>query len=349
MGLWPDGKRTSGQFQWLSCCVTVTLLLGCQPQAAEAPFSNYLSRLSLTLSVAIPDAPPASPLLPPTIADIRLSIPTSSLDSLDFLSVRGCALQTNIRKRSTDLSRQAKPSQRLLMTLEFLRLAPTCITQLHEKNNATLADRLQSFTVEQQGQLPALIFNATLGSEEYRAFWLPNSAPGAYPRVRHGDSLAALHAINQHADHWLRGDYRTPEREFELLLGEVAGGEGGVLLQALSDQGDYLADADLLVQRHIKLESHCRIHASFRASRDLSMRIRAIFNASVSPFTLRVSEGHKALAGPILDLELQLATILPSVYRHWIILRNYRAARGVSAPKKHMSQLMRLADGCAIE
>ncbi|MDG1945543.1 MAG: DUF3080 family protein [Halioglobus sp.] len=349
MGLWADIKHTSGQFQWLHCCVTVTMLLGCQPQAAEAPFSNYLSRLSLALSVATPDTPPAAPLLPSTLADIRLSIPTSALDSLDFLSVRGCAVLTNIRKRSTGLSRQAKPSQRLLMTLEFLRLAPTCIRQLHNENNTTLADRLQSFTVEQRGQLPALIFNATLGSEEYRAFWLPKSAPGAYPRAHHSDSLAALHAINHHADHWLRGDYRTPERGFELLLGDVAGGEGGVILQALSEQGDHLADADLLVQRHIRLESRCRIHASFNASRDLTMRILEIFNANVAPFTVWMSERHKALAAPILDLESQLATILPSVYRQWIILRKSRAARGMSAPKKHMSQLMRLTDGCAIE
>ncbi len=82
------------------------------------------------------------------------------------------------------------------------------------------------------------IFNATLGSDEYQAFWLADPAPGQYPRVSRSEAAAALDAINNHTRRWLGGDYQARNRDFEILLGEVAGGGGGALLQACAGRMD---------------------------------------------------------------------------------------------------------------
>ncbi len=101
-----------------------------------------------------------------------------------------------------------------------------------------LADLLEEAWQLRREQLPALIFNATLGSDEYQAFWLAVPAPGQYPRVSRTVAAAALDAINTHTRRWLGGDYQAQNRDFEILLGEVAGGDGGALLQARADRTD---------------------------------------------------------------------------------------------------------------
>jgi hypothetical protein len=190
-------------------CAMLNLLAGCGPSE--------------------PDAPPARPP-----AQLQLDIAADNLDELDLLDLRGCALQATVRKHHSTLGRAAKPSQRLLLALEYLHLAPACLARLRRSNNDALADRLAHAWHRRRAQLPALIFNATLASDEYAAFWLPApaadaSAPGLYPRVDRRATAAALAAINDQVRRWLGGTYRAQNRELELLLSEVAGGVGDAL------------------------------------------------------------------------------------------------------------------------
>jgi hypothetical protein len=152
-------------------------------------------------------------------------------------------VQTTIGKRNSSLGRYAKPSQRLLLELEYLRLAPQCIALLRDRQRA-LADVLKAAWHERQAQLPAMVFNATLGSEEYRSFWLAPRAPGDYPVVSLAVAVSALQRINRHVCRWLSGDYQAQNRDFEVLLSQVAGGEAGALLQALHTQSSGVLAAD---------------------------------------------------------------------------------------------------------
>lgn len=215
---WRNARRTPHRALRLLCCALLTLLPACQPSA--------------------PEVRPTTAPSPPGSGELLLDLPSADLDRLDFLALSGCAVQATIIARNSSLGRQAKPSQRLLLELEYLRLAPPCITQLRDSNNAALADLLEEAWRLRQKQLPARIFNATLGSDEYRAFWLTPRAPQDYPRVSRRVAIAALDAINRLIHHWLNGDYQAHNRDFELLLSEVAGGDGGALLQARTDQMD---------------------------------------------------------------------------------------------------------------
>lgn len=344
-----DAKRTSRLPRWLYCGAALALLTGCQPEGPAAPFANYLSRLSMALSVEIRDIKPTARLLPPSVAGVQLDVPTGSLDALDFLSLSDCAVQANINKRATSLGRGAKPSQRLLLTLEYLRQTPACIARLRNGNNGVLADTLHTAWRQHQEQLPALIFNATLGSDEYRAFWLEDPVSGGYPRVRHRDSVTALRAINHHVRRWLHGDYQARNREFELLLAEVAGGEGGLLLQLLSRQGDYLATADRILRLHVAANSRCPSTPPTATTTNPAMRIHKIFASRLMPLAASVGQRYNDLQTSISALEAQLPSTLPTRYRRWVELRNRRAAQGARAPDRHIEQIALLHLRCATE
>jgi Protein of unknown function (DUF3080) len=207
----------------LLCCATLTLQAGCGPDAL-----TYPRTLRAMLSPAVPAAPFAPTLHPP--GQLQLDIAPDNLEELDFVALSGCAVQATVLKYNSSLGRAAKPSQRLLLALEYLDRAPACIARLRRRNSDALADRLAEAWHGRREQLPALIFNATLGGDEYTAFWLPSPAPGQYPRVDRGITAVALAAINNQVRRWLGGNYRTRNRELELLLSEVAGGDGGALM-----------------------------------------------------------------------------------------------------------------------
>ena len=220
---------------WRACqfivCASLAWLGGCQPNETGTPIEIYLDQLNAALPVTHPANMFTSAPQLPKVDVLHLNTDSANEGVVDFLDLRGCALQSTILKQNSNLGRKAKPSQRLMLELEFLRLAPACISRLREHNNTALAETLEQRRQLQQRHLPALIFNATLGGKEYRAFWQLTPAPGQYPPVEPSVSLSALQAINRHVRRWLAGDYQAQQREFELLLSEVAGGNNDAMLE----------------------------------------------------------------------------------------------------------------------
>jgi hypothetical protein len=233
---WQDAMRSPAIWQILARCALLALLSGCQPAGPDVTLGTLLANLLVPSPTVVATPESLQKWQPPAASGLQLATPPASLAQLDFLALSGCAVQTNIIRRDTSLARHAKPSQRLLLELEFLRLAPPCIAQLRGSNRNALADSLQEVEKSLREQLPALIFNATLGSEEYQAFWNITRVPGEYPRVGHAATLATLTAINENVRRWLGGDFRAQNREFELLLSGVAGGDGGALRWTLLHQ-----------------------------------------------------------------------------------------------------------------
>ena len=237
--------RVKSLWRIMAHSVALCLLVGCEPPGREAQCQHYLFSLGHTRPVDVPTM--QLPVLhgPPGIDQLHLDIPAGNLDSVDFLALSGCAVQVTIGKRQSNLGRMARDAQRLLLTLEYLRLAPRCITYQRQRDAVPLADTLERAWQVQRQQLPALIFNATLGGAEYRALWhapVPAYTPGESNSATSSSRvIPALQAINVHARRWLSGDYRAENRAFEILLSEVAAGDGSALLQALASQDAWLA------------------------------------------------------------------------------------------------------------
>ncbi len=230
-------RRIARSKQWRSrpllCSALLILISGCQPLGLDTPFAAHVGETAPGPSAAFPGAPPK----PPIVVDLQLHVPLKTLDTLNLVGLSRCAVQTTVGKHRSSLGRYAKPSQRLLIELEYLRLAPACINLLRE-NHSILSRSLNAIWRHKRQQLPALIFNATLASDEYRSFWLSTRPLGGYPPVSHALAVTALRHINQHICRWLNGDYQTHNLDFEVLLSEVAGGGAGTLMHAIRVQSN---------------------------------------------------------------------------------------------------------------
>jgi len=342
------GKATGSCWRLASLVGSLVLLGGCQAESPEARFQTYLDRLTTALSVTA-TAPQFTPTSrPPRPGKLRLEMPSGNLDTLDFLALSGCAVQVTIGKRNSSLGRMAKSSQRLLLELEYLRLAPDCISHLRDSNKDGLADLLEQSWQQKREQLPALIFNATLGGDEYRAFWRSSPAVADYPRVSKSVTIPALLAINRLVRRWLNGDYRADNRGFELLLGEVAGGDGGVLLKALSRQHDWLQTADLLLQQRMTRGPLCAPGIRFAAADILPTVIRKYFIGQIQPEAARMNRRFYDLLPPVTELEKELTSILPRDYLSWMQHRNARFDAAAGAPRRHVQQLQAIQEPCAV-
>ncbi|MCB1690739.1 MAG: DUF3080 family protein [Halioglobus sp.] len=329
--------------------LAIALLPACQSGEPDSAFKRYLNQLDLALSVAVPAIEHVTAAPVPGAGELQLAIPPGDIDGLDFLQLGSCALQANFVKRQTRLAQFAKPSQRLLLELEYLRLAPACIQRLRDGGRHPLADQLEAARREKQGQLPALIFNATLGSDEYRSFWLAAPITGEYPRSDSSAAVSALETINHQTRRWLSGDYRARNRAFELLLSEIAGGGGGQKRRAWSRQVDWLVAADTIAGQSLASAAVCSaVNVNPMTRRRLALA-RSYFTGVIQPLATQSQLHYLEMEAPVAALEAQLSAILPPRYRRWLTDRNQHVAALASAPGQHLAQLDRIQQGCNTE
>ncbi|CAA0126248.1 Uncharacterised protein [Halioglobus japonicus] len=332
------------------CCLTVALLQACQNGGPDSPFKRYLNQLDLALPGPVHGIETSAATPAPMADQLQLPVSASGIEGLDALQLSGCAVQANIRKRQTSLGLFAKPSQRLILELEYLRLVPACIGRLQADNTHALADKLEAARLKIQAQLPIRIFNATLGSDEYRAFWLKAPAVGGYPHSDTSATTAALEAINSLAQRWLGGDYRVHNLDLELSLSAIAGGEGGQALAAWARQIDWLAAADrVIAQQGLSTTVLCRERNDNAISHRRTELARSYFIDVIQPLTSDAKSYYQSVAAPVTALEKQLDRALAPRYRHWVTSRNQYTAALTRAPTlhlEHMEHLMQSSQTC---
>ncbi len=327
----------------LALCLLLTACGGQQPEAALA---RYLERLERTLDQAAPAVElPGLPRMPPR-NELRLDLERSKLGTLDFLALSGCEVQITIGKRNSSLGLLASPSQRLLLELEFLRLAPTCIAHMRATERGNLADLLQdAFDLKQQ-QLPALIYNATLGGPEYRQLWQPPQVLGTYPEQTSSVPLTALAEINASTRRWLAGDYIANNMEFEIQLSEVAKADGGALLKALALQAGWLEAGDALLQARRERGPLCSGPIRPAALTTLRNVIKKFFVGEVQPWSAALGRRQHELLPLVAALEGEIESALPSVYIRWQEKRDTRLQEWAGAPRRHVGELQAVLEPC---
>jgi len=327
-------------------CATLVLLAACQPQGPTAQFDDYLTRLGRTLAVDVPAVERQALPVPPRTGQLQHDIPPGSLDALDFLALSGCAVQVTIGKRNSSLGRMAKPSQRLLLELEYLQLAPDCIAHRRDNGNEALAADLEQAWQLKRQQLPALIFNATLGGEEYRAFWRAGALAPDYPGSISSEVPSALLAINNHARRWLAGDYQANNRDFEILLSAVAAGDGGALYRALHQQDAWLSAANRMLDWRMARGPLCSTNIRPAAADILPNVIRNYFIETIQLRAAGLNRRNHELLPPVTVLEEMLGTTLPAEYRAWRDGRNSQLDHLVQAPRRHVEKLIAIQEPC---
>jgi len=331
---------------WAFAALFCLALAGCEPGGPRATLDTYLSRLATPLN-ATPrtTADPPIPRLPAR-SSLRSELPSAQLDTLDFLALSGCKVQITIGKRNSSLGRMASASQRLLLELEFLELAPACIDYMNERGNTELAGILSQAHALKRAQLPARIFNATLGGPEFRQLWRKPAQLGVYPAQTSSQVISALDAIGADTRRWLAGDYQADNRSFELQLSEVNKGDGGSLMAALAMQSSALATADAMLETAVLTGPLCHHGLRPDAADILPRVVQKYFIEAIQPWSAALDRRRFELLPPVAALEQAIASALPEAYRQWQRQRDRQIEHWVAAPKRHVQTLQSILESC---
>lgn len=336
----------------LACCAgwLLTLVLsGCGAEGPESRLEDYLARLVRPLNAEPPIPVVDTVVAPPRWTALQLPIEPGAIDGLDFLKLRGCALQETIARRNSSLGRVAPPSQRLLLELRFLREADDCIAYLRLNGETALSTLLAKSAADKQHQLPALIFNATLGNEEYRDLWRTAQPLGNYPNDTSSLVVESLSQIGVGAQRWLAGDFSVDGGEFELLLADVSRGDGGELLSALALQSSYLIAANRVVEERADSGDLCTAGLQPKEAVILRTVVTRFFVGEVQPWSAAINQRAHALLPPIRQLESLLKSVLPAPYEKWRAAREASIDHWSDAPPHHVAALQSLLGSCFSE
>lgn len=339
---------------WGICLVLILGMTACADNSADALLRDYVDRLARPLGLTPEFSAEQNRIAaPPRWQSLQIAVPSDSVDGLDFLRLRGCALQTTVARRNSSLGRVAPPSQLLLLELAFLREAPACITQLENEGETILAELLVDSLERKKAALPARIFNATLGSSEFRAFWQTPMTPADYPANTSSLVVTAAEQLSKDTNRWLSGDYEADESRLELALSEIAQGDGGALLRAFIRQASTLGSADKMLQVQIDTGSLCEAEQTSDAAPILRTVVQKFFAGRVQPWLAALNQRYHSLLPPMSRLEQRLHTdlgeALPAEYLAWRRTRDTALSDTLQAPVSHVRQLQLLLGECYAE
>ncbi len=326
--------------------MALALVAGCDG-GSGLPVDNYLTRLGRSLDRSIEPAEQRLPPLPRP-RELQLALQPGSIDLLDLLSLRGCELNITIGKSNSSLGKLASDSQRLLLELEFLALAPNCITSLDPQDDGALVATLEAAMASKRQQLPARIWNATLGGPEFSTFWKRPPRLADYPANTGSQVPTALSRLAELSDQWLQGDYRAGSEELENLLGEVRRGDGGALLASLELQRGGLAAAAPALEERRQTAPICFGNTASPAGRVVDNVVRQFFVGEVQPWSVALARRRAELMPPVLALESSLVAVMPAAYHNWSQQRDQLLTSATKAPREHASRLADLLETCGL-
>jgi hypothetical protein len=310
--------RRSG---WWLCLLA---LIGCsEPDTGPAHLDEYLTRLSAVTGIELTSGAPYESARFDLPKEQAPELPAASqIDLIDFLSLSGCELQVNLGRRNTQLGRTASPSQRLLLDLEFMDLAPDCITLLRARGDDELASTLSAVSVEREAQLPDSIARALLSGPEWRLFWERPATLGDYPDETNSAMTESLSRLADLTRGWLGGNWQASNREVELLLSDLRAGDGGALLAAHSLVSRELDRANTLLARTRSAAPLCPFGNSTDRSKALEQVVARFFVGALQPWLVQLRQRTELLLEPVKNFEAPLLDALSPRYRAWVIERD---------------------------
>jgi hypothetical protein len=322
-------------------------LLGGCGNSPDTPLPNYLERLQRTLDRPIePIAHRLAPLPRPRL--LRIELETTAIDLLDMLALGDCALAVTIGKANSSLGKLARDSQKLLLELEFLERVPGCIAELRSRDKQELAATLLAARERKHRDLPARIWNATLGGPEFRSFWKRPLHLHGYPAATGGEVPTALEELHALVEAWMSGQYLVGHARLEELLGTIRSGDGGSLLAAQEAQQLSLTAATAAVRERLDGSALCFDNRPSEVGRILDNVVRKYFVGEVQPWSVALARRENRLLAPLLALESSLASVLPAHYRAWRQERDTVFTDGASAPGKHARAIADLLETCGL-
>lgn len=339
-------------FLRLMQCVGVLLPLALAACTEADPhqkrFVRYHERVSAVLEQPVnivPIEPVARALPYPSSKALQIAFPAQAVNLLEWLEMGGCRLQTLLAERNTGLAKVQPPSQRLLYELQFLALAPECITALEQRDEPELAESLRAVQQQKQRQLPQRLWLAILGGTEQRDFWQTHRPLQDYPAHVNQAPLKALAGLTGWVEDVLAGRAVEP-KDLEHYLAQLRYGDGGALLQALYRQQHHLQQINTTILQRIAERAVCFNHLPSRTSERFEQVVRRYFIIGIQPWAAQVSQRYHQLLPAQQRLETLLAPGEPSSYREWRTTRDKWLAEALAANKRHVVHIKRLLQPC---
>ncbi len=329
-----------------AACILLGTICSCAERQPLEKLDDYLNFLSHSLKTAFANPTPATVMSPPGIATVRVHLPVASFDHLNVSDLKGCALQITLNKFGSSLGKFASDSQRLLLSLEYLLHAPGCVLLMRQQNKRELAEILEQAYLLVQQQLPARIFNATLGGIEFRQLWLKPHTLGYYPNLTNDLVLSSIAAIVRSARRWMTGDYGADNREFEIQLSEVAQGDGGALWLALAEQASHLEAASRILKARLRSHPKCPSDRNLAEAGTLYNATQKYFIAELQPWSSDLTKRYHQLMPSIMELEELLKAAQPTAYIHWKVARDHGLLQLAQAPVIYAELLQTLMAPC---
>tara|TARA_E500000178_G_scaffold291066_1_gene294773 strand:+ start:370 stop:1395 length:1026 start_codon:yes stop_codon:yes gene_type:complete len=326
-------------------------LSGCaEREVGAAKLANYVERLSTAADIEIGIVEGGQNILQrvdlPSDLDTDSLTATGSLSLIDFLSLGGCELQVNIAKRNTSMGRTASSSQHLILDLEFLRLAPACVTLMEEKEEDSLANTLRKNIEFRRTNLPTRIFAATLGGPEWQKFWDQPMLLGSYPESASGDSAQALWELSERVQRFLDHSWSAADEDLEPLLSSIRANSGGQLLAAASLQSGYLEHANDVLRSASNEGIYCRNEAITEAGTITKTVVAKYFAADVQRWSAQVSQRHYEIQSALNALETHLTATLPQRYLDWVTERDALLHGLYAATREHVAVIKKTVNAC---
>jgi hypothetical protein len=330
---------------WWLCLLA---LIGCSdPDTGPAHLDEYLERLSTVTGVELTSSAPfESGRFDLPREQITLFSSSDKIDLIDFLSLSGCELQVNLGRRNTQLGRTASPSQRLLLDLEFMDLAPECITLLRERGDDELASTLAAVSEEREAQLPDSIAQAVLMGPEWQLFWERPATLGTYPTDTNSAITESLSQLADLTRGWLGGNWQANNREFELLLSALRAGDGGALVAAHSLASRELERANTLLAAAQATAPLCPFGNHTDRSKSLEQVVARFFVGAVQPWLVRLRQRAELLLAPVTNLEAPLSAAFSPQYRAWVIERDHLLNNQTELIRAHIANIQATLAPC---
>jgi len=328
------------------------LLPGCaEPDTGPDQLAAYLARLERVTGISIPPHTPFPRAL--DLPRVTAPKPTESnqIDLIDFLSLSGCELQVNLGRRNTQLGRTASPSQRLLLDLEFIQLAPACSALLRARGNTDLATTLELASRGHQQALPRSIANAILMGPEWETFWERPKALALYPADTSSQIVAAISQLTALSSQWLAtqslaDDWAASNREFELLLSELRAGDGGALVMAYSIVSRDMARATAMLMDMNETAPLCPFGRETERSRAFDNIVSRFFVGDIQPWLVALRQRKELLMAPVRQLEQPLRDAVSEQYAQWTEERDQLLSRQTALIREHINAIQIALSGC---
>ncbi len=334
--------------QRLLIFLLVCLCAACGRSQSEAALADYFQRLSRVLETKVSPAG-APPLLPmPAARELRLKLTQPKIDLLEFLRLSDCHLQRLVAGRNSSLGKLAQPSQRLIYELEFLHYGAVCRATLEHNERSELAQKLNAVLLQKREQLPAVIWQATLGAGEMRAFWNVPVKLGDYPAATAAEVPMAMARLLRHIERWLDDDWRVDAAALERDLQLLKTGDGGALLHAWKLLADELGRGTELLQNRLAERPLCYKGQPSQQADILLNVIQQKFINVIQPWAVALSQRRYELLPPVEQLEHLLARVEPASYRRWRQQRDAQFSAAFAAPKQHVAAIQPLLEQCGL-